>query len=89
MHAISRLCSKSNLPVLLENILSTYINFSVFNCKDHPFLSSKVLSLVIKTLLYAWIKQVNLVLNGKDSKFQLFKKINPGRISVDARKVES
>jgi hypothetical protein len=56
MHAIPRFCSKSSLPVLLENILSTYINFSVFNCKDHPFLGSKVLYLVIKTLLYAWIK---------------------------------
>jgi hypothetical protein len=59
MYAIPRLCWKSNLPLLLENVLSTYINFSVFNCKDHPFLGSKVLSLIVKTLLYAWITQVN------------------------------
>jgi hypothetical protein len=59
MYAIPRLCWKSNLPLLLENVSSTYINFSVFNCKDHPFLGSKVLSLIVKTLLYAWITQVN------------------------------
>jgi hypothetical protein len=31
MYAIQRLCSKTNLPLILENILSTYISFSVLN----------------------------------------------------------
>jgi hypothetical protein len=89
MYAIPRLCSKTNLPLILENILSTYINFSVLNCKDHPFLGSKVSSLIVKTLLYAWIKQVNLVLNGKDSKFQIFLKTKPDPRLVDPVKLHA
>jgi hypothetical protein len=48
-----------------------------------------VLSLIIKTLLYAWIKQVNLVLNGKDGKFQLFLIINPDLRLVDPVKLHA
>jgi hypothetical protein len=48
-----------------------------------------VSSLIIKTLLYAWIKQVNLVLNGKDSKFQIFLKTKPDPRLVDPVKLHA
>jgi hypothetical protein len=75
--AIGRMCCKPNLATLLKNIVSTHINFAALNCPEHSFLGSKVLDLIIKTLMYALIKQINLILNGKNEKFYLFMKTKP------------
>lgn len=82
-YCILRLCNETNITGIL-----CAINFNILNCNVYANLRQPVCELIVRTVVYFWTKQINLILTGNNEKFKYVLK-NVNHKLIDPIRVEA
>lgn len=69
-YLLPRLCHSNNLSKVLLDKLLRHLNALPLNCVEHNNLHLYILKLIIRCIIFFWVKQVNLISKGRSSKFE-------------------